>query len=313
MKCKNCIHKGICVDFGTKSTVVVRLEENDTILPIRVGLGDLSKAAEAKHYENPTFMEFIDLPAFIKAYQHKNGRPATSWEHLTVSHAAREHLFSNKSSNYYAYFDELKQWAGDSSRAIRVRDTAGTYDEDLPSYDSLEDGNVERLSTEIYAYYLGLYINNMHQKISLDYLLSFPVTYEKEIRERILKLEETYGLKIDPDWKIYEMSVSEKQTVEIIKVLYRGADILILDEPTKGVDIGSKAQIYRIMSDLASEGIGILMISSEMPEVMNMSDRIYVMCEGRVTKEFTDVKNLSQEEILMAAMDMKDSEKEVEG
>ena len=55
---------------------------------------------------------------------------------------------------------------------------------------------------------------------------------KKEIREKILKLEETYGLKIDPDKKIYDMSVSEKQTVEILKVLYRGANILILDEPT---------------------------------------------------------------------------------
>ncbi len=56
------------------------------------------------------------------------------------------------------------------------------------------------------------------------------------------------------------------------------------------------------MSDLASQGLGILMISSELPEVINMSDRIYVMSEGKVTKEFTDTKNLTQEMILNAAM-----------
>ena len=78
--------------------------------------------------------------------------------------------------------------------------------------------------------------------------------------------------------------------------------IIILDEPTKGVDIGSKAAIYELMAELAKQGVGILMISSEMPEVMNMSDRIYVMSEGRVTREFTDVKNLTQQQILEAAM-----------
>ena len=56
------------------------------------------------------------------------------------------------------------------------------------------------------------------------------------------------------------------------------------------------------MAELASQGVGILMISSEMPEVMNMSDRIYVMSEGRVTKEFTNVKDLTQQQILEAAM-----------
>ena len=78
--------------------------------------------------------------------------------------------------------------------------------------------------------------------------------------------------------------------------------MIILDEPTKGVDVGSKAAIYEIMSDLASQGLGILMISSELPEVINMSDRIYVMSEGKVTAEFTDTKSLTQEIILNAAM-----------
>ena len=86
------------------------------------------------------------------------------------------------------------------------------------------------------------------------------------------------------------------------KQLAANPKMIILDEPTKGVDVGSKAAIYEIMSDLASQGLGILMISSELPEVINMSDRIYVMSEGKVTAEFTDTKNLTQEIILNAAM-----------
>ena len=67
------------------------------------------------------------------------------------------------------------------------------------------------------------------------------------------------------------------------------------------MDVGSKAQIYEIMSNLAAQGIGILMIPSEMPEVMNMSDRIYVMSEGHISAEF-EAEGLTQDQILKAAM-----------
>ena len=105
------------------------------------------------------------------------------------------------------------------------------------------------------------------------------------------------------------LSGGNQQKVVIAKQLAAESKIIVLDEPTKGVDVGSKAQIYQLMTDMASQGIGILMISSEMPEVMNMSDRIYVMAEGRVTKEF-NAKGLTQEEILKAAMNVDEKEAE---
>ena len=97
------------------------------------------------------------------------------------------------------------------------------------------------------------------------------------------------------------LSGGNQQKVVVAKQLAADPKLIILDEPTKGVDVGSKAQIYEIMSDLAAQGIGILMISSEMPEVMNMSDRIYVMSEGRITAEFKP-EGLTQDTILKAAM-----------
>ncbi len=97
------------------------------------------------------------------------------------------------------------------------------------------------------------------------------------------------------------LSGGNQQKVVVAKQLAADPKLIILDEPTKGVDVGSKAQIYEIMSDLASQGIGILMISSEMPEVMNMSDRIYVMSEGHISAEFK-AEGLTQDEILKAAM-----------
>ena len=77
--------------------------------------------------------------------------------------------------------------------------------------------------------------------------------------------------------------------------------MLILDEPTKGVDVGAKAAIYEIMGELAQQGYAIIMISSEMPEILGMCDRIIVMCEGRVTGELSR-EEATQEKILALAM-----------
>jgi ABC-type sugar transport system ATPase subunit len=76
--------------------------------------------------------------------------------------------------------------------------------------------------------------------------------------------------------------------------------MLIMDEPTRGIDIGAKAEVHALMSQLAKRGIGILMISSEMPEIIGMSDRVIVMCQGRITGEF-ERGQLDQEEIMMCA------------
>ncbi len=77
--------------------------------------------------------------------------------------------------------------------------------------------------------------------------------------------------------------------------------VIILDEPTKGVDVGAKTAIFNIMNDLAGAGYGIIMVSSEMPEVLGMSDRIVVMREGRVAA-ILETKTATQEQILGAAM-----------
>lgn len=174
----------IGIDFGTKSTVVVYQENREHTLPMRVGMGKYSKKVEVKHYENPTVMEFIDLEGFLNSYKKKNGRPRTLWEDLTVSHTAFNSLMASSSENYYSFLSDLKQWAGDSNRHLRLRDKKGT-ERTLNSYiDLKEEDGFDPI--EIYAYYIGLYINNMHNGIYLDYILSFPVTYEKIVREKII-------------------------------------------------------------------------------------------------------------------------------
>ncbi len=104
------------------------------------------------------------------------------------------------------------------------------------------------------------------------------------------------------------LSGGNQQKVLVAKLLTTEVKIIILDEPTKGIDVGAKSAIYEIMQDLAQQGYGIIMISSEMPEVLGMSDRIIVMREGRVTK-ILDGKDATQEIILDAAMVNRSDEK----
>ena len=81
------------------------------------------------------------------------------------------------------------------------------------------------------------------------------------------------------------LSGGNQQKVVIAKWLVRDCDILIFDEPTRGIDVGAKSEIYHLMNELATSGKSIIMISSELPEILRMSDRVLVMCEGRKTAE----------------------------
>ncbi len=180
------------IDFGTKSTVVVCQNGDDNIMPMRVGSGKYKNEIRKEDYENPTVMEFRNIEAFMASYREKEGRPETRWEDLTVSHTAAGQLSGTKeSSSFYSFFGELKQWCGDKKRRIRIVDNQG-HEESLPAFLDIQEGEFDPI--ELYAYYLGLYINNMRQKIYMNYLLSFPVTYEKAVKEKIVESFER-GLK----------------------------------------------------------------------------------------------------------------------
>ena len=100
---------------------------------------------------------------------------------------------------------------------------------------------------------------------------------------------------------ISTLSGGNQQKVIVARWLANDPDILIMDEPTRGIDIGAKHEIYEIMENLAQQGKAIIMISSEMPELIGMSDRIYVMSEGKLTGEITDRNDMTQEKIMSYA------------
>ncbi len=98
------------------------------------------------------------------------------------------------------------------------------------------------------------------------------------------------------------LSGGNQQKVVLAKWLERNAEVIIFDEPTRGIDVGAKYEIYQLINRLAAAGKAILMISSELPEVLGMSDRILVMHEGRVTGEITDVAGATQADIMQLAV-----------
>lgn len=100
--------------------------------------------------------------------------------------------------------------------------------------------------------------------------------------------------------EVQYLSGGNQQKVVIAKCLASGPKLFIFDEPTRGIDVGAKAEIHAFMDELANAGNAILMISSELPEIMGMSDRIYVMHEGSVTGEFG--RGADAEEIIRCAM-----------
>ncbi len=137
---------------------------------------------------------------------------------------------------------------------------------------------------------------------------SIIASYEKYERGLFIhkkKVEEVVGdyvskLKVKTpslDQLLKNLSGGNQQKVVIAKWLIRNSDILIFDEPTRGIDVGAKSEIYTLINTLAKEGKSIIMISSELTEVLRMSDRIIVMCEGKITGEL-DIKDASQEKIM---------------
>ena len=93
------------------------------------------------------------------------------------------------------------------------------------------------------------------------------------------------------------LSGGNQQKVVVAKWLARNSRVVLFDEPTRGIDVAAKVEIYNLMNELKKAGIGVLFVSSEMPEVMGISDRIIVMCDGRITGEL-DPHKTTQNEIL---------------
>ena len=166
-----------------------------------------------------------------------------------------------------------------------VKHGIGYLSEDRKRYGIVVQKTITENSTlaTLEKYMSGLFINkNEEKKVTEHY-----------IQELATKTPSA-------DQLVVNLSGGNQQKVVIAKWLVRDCDILIFDEPTRGIDVGAKNEIYKLMNKLASEGKSIIMISSEMTEILRMSDRIVVMCEGKKTGEL-DISEATQEKIMNKA------------
>ena len=203
------VHQGgiVGVDFGTKSTVVVYQKDKTTIMPMRISGGKLNKKVEDTDYENPTVIEFRNVENFLEKYNEKDGRPNTKWEDVMVSHTAFTNLTEGPSEYFTSIISDIKQWTTKEKEKHYLKDRTGS-EYTLAPYLKIDENEENYIDpVELYAYYIGSYINTMTNGIYLEYLLSFPVTYEKAIREKILKsfekgIKKSLPIQIQEDEKL---------------------------------------------------------------------------------------------------------------
>ncbi len=148
---------------------------------------------------------------------------------------------------------------------------------------------------------LGLSVADNVALPNLDAMTSGPVINDRKVSHTAEKYVNRIQIKTPGvHAPTHGLSGGNQQKVVIGKWLERNCDILIFDEPTRGIDVGAKSEIYKLMNELVRQGKSIIMISSEMPELMRMSDRIVVMCEGAKTGEML-IEEATQEKIMTLA------------
>ncbi len=148
---------------------------------------------------------------------------------------------------------------------------------------------------------LGMAVRENTTLSNLDALTSFGFIRRKEEREVAEKYKSDLAIKTPSvEQTVQNLSGGNQQKVVLAKWLYTGSKVLIFDEPTRGIDVGAKSEIYKLMNELAAKGNAIIMISSELPEILGMSDRILVMHEGAIAGELLRA-DATQEKIMHLA------------
>lgn len=198
-------------------------------------------------------------------------------------------VYANKECNLDVREGEILAILGEngSGKTTLMNMVAGIYFPD--SGQIFVDGSevVIRSPKDAFAYKIGM----IHQHFKLVNVFSATENIAlgvedngryklSKVEKKVIEITQKYGFIIDPQKKVYDMSVSEKQTVEIIKVLYRGADILILDEPTAVLTPQETEKLFNVLRRMREDGKSIIIITHKMHEVLSISDRVAVLRKG---------------------------------
>ena len=172
----------------------------------------------------------------------------------------------------------------------------------------LVDGQEVTIRSPRDAYAMGIGMIHQHFKLidvmtaAENIILGLPGSERlnmRQVAQKITELTQKYGFALDPAQKIYEMSVSQKQTVEIVKVLYRGADILILDEPTAVLTPQETERLFTVIRNMKADGKAVIIITHKLHEVLAISDRVAILRKGEYVG---DIATRDADEATLTAM-----------
>ncbi len=223
-------------------------------------------------------------------------KPAIELKNITKRFGSK--VIANKNVNLTANYGEILSILGEngSGKTTLMNMISGIYFPDEGTIHVNGEEVVIASPKDAFEYKIGM----IHQHFKLVDVFSAAENivlgiengkYDlKESTEQIKSISNQYGFNLDPDKKIYTMSVSEKQTVEIIKVLYRGADILILDEPTAVLTPQETEKLFDILRRMRDDGKCIIIITHKLHEVLSLSDKVAVLRKG----EYINTVNTSE-------------------
>jgi ribose transport system ATP-binding protein len=218
------------------------------------------------------------------------------WDVLGVKRGFAGLMGAGRTETTRAIFGADPKQSGDillDGKALKIRgpNDAIRYGLVLAPEDRKKDGLCTKLS-----------IRENIALPNLDLICNRLGVVNKKTEKRIVgEVAQNFRIKMaNAESSAGSLSGGNQQKVVVGKWLARDSKVVIFDEPTRGIDVAAKVEIYNLMNQLKQQGIGVLFVSSEMPEILGISDRIIVMCDGRVTGEI-DAKKATQNEILELA------------
>jgi len=228
--------------------------------------------------------------------------PALQLKHITKRFGDK--VVANDDVSLDVYKGEILALLGEngSGKTTLMNMLSGIYFPD--EGEIYVDGNLVSIKDPKDSYDLGIGMIHQHFKLVDVFTAAENIILGlkekgglnvKKAAEKITEICEKYGFEVNPNQKIYEMSVSQKQTVEIVKVLYRGADLLILDEPTAVLTPQETEKLFAVLRNMKNDGKSIIIITHKLHEVLDISDRVAILRKGKYICDYETKSATAQE------------------
>ncbi|MGM0369815.1 MAG: sugar ABC transporter ATP-binding protein [Bacillota bacterium] len=289
----------VCMVFiSHKMEEIERIADRVAVLRDGESIGDITKLEDITLDGIITRMVGSEVDEMFPKEEFERGEKTLEVKDLEVDHPLREGEKKVKNVSFEAYKGEILGIAGlmGSGRTELVSGIFGAYPEDTSGEIYIHGERIEIDSPKkAVEHGIGLIPEDRKElgllltrdvvdnicAASLDKFSKFGVMDELEERKNTNEYVEKLAVKTPSIYTdVVTLSGGNQQKVVIGKWLTTDPEILILDEPTRGIDVGAKVEIHRLMNKLVEQGVTVIMISSELPEVLGMSDRVLVMCEG---------------------------------